>query len=745
MATNGDDPLSSDGLSAPRALSVPRTVGGFPAELAWRGGPSLETSESQSGAGLSAYGHGFRRRWLSAILLGVAVAGAAAPAVWFTYRPQYTATAMFKIAANQQTILFPTADRTTTTFDVYKNTQQQYVKSRFVLIAALRKPETANLKALQDDPDPVSWLARNLRVDFPGNAELMQISLKANDPQEAAALVNAVVDAYTKEIVEVELGERRRRLDDLERIRSEKETELRAKQSDLKGLVRQVGSGETAALTMQQQIALQTFAALRAELSTTKFKSMRMEWDLASKEAAAKASDKTEVTDVEIEARLQADPIALSLLRDNAELRRRRDGTKSVFAPGGGSEHLRKYEEPQKSNDSLLAARRSELREELKLRKKQIVQAEVQQLKAEIAAAKAQEKQLVEEAQKAEKEAKSVGSSSIDVEMIRTEIALIQGTMQTAADEREKLLIEVRSNPRISLYDKAAVPTAPDSDRQLQYTVLAGLAGFFLPFAGIIWLDVRSRRISSSAQVLSSTGLDVIGAVPLLPGSGAGRAILGSRRQQRFREQMHESVDGIAARLLHLAERDQTRIVLVSSAVSGEGKTTLATQLALSLARTGHRTLLLDFDLRQPSIDRVFDVPLEPGLVGALRKEADLREAIQESDVENLWVLPAGRGDRRLLASLANGAVGALFARLREEFDFVIVDASPILPVADSRFLCKQVDAVVLSVLRDVSSVPNILAACEVLAGFGVRPIGAVVTGSSGDLHFRSPGYVSSG
>jgi hypothetical protein len=65
--------------------------------------------------------------------------------------------------------------------------------------------------------------------------------------------------------------------------------------------------------------------------------------------------------------------------------------------------------------------------------------------------------------------------------------------------------------------------------------------------------------------------------------------------------------------------------------------------------------------------------------------------------------------------------------------------------VADARFLCKHVDGVVLSVLRDVSSVPNILAACEVLAGFGVRPIGAVVTGSPGDLHYHSPGYVSSG
>lgn len=743
MATNGDDSLPSDVPSDSRALSPARITGGLPVDMAWRSGPMMETAEAQPGTGVSAYWHGFRRRWLAAILLGIAVAGAAATAVWFTYRPQFTATAVFKIAASQQTILFPTTDRTATAFDVYKNTQQQYVKSRFVLIRALGKPEVLNLE-VQNERDPVSWLARNIKVDFPGNAELMQISLKADDKQEAAALVNAVVDAYTKEIVDVEQGDRRKRLDELEKIRSEKETELRAKQSDLKGLIKQVGSEERETLTMQQQIALQTFGVIRQELTNTKIKLMRMGLELASKQAAAARSENLEVTDAEIEARLHVDPIALSLLRDKVELQRRRDETTSVFSKGGGTEHLRKYEEPLKNIDQRLAARRNESREELKAQKKRSLQADIQQLQREIALATDQEKQLLAETAKADTERKSVGSSSYDVQLMRGEIDSIQAMMKAVSDEREKMLIESRSNPRISLFYKADVPDSPENNRQIQFTALAGMAGFFLPFAGIIWLDVRSRRISSPAQVLASTGLDVIGAVPQLPGGAAGR-VLSSRRHQRSRDQMNESVDGIAARLLHLAERDQTRVVLVSSAVSGEGKTTLATQLALSLARMAHRVLLLDFDLRQPSIDRVFDLPLEPGLVGALRKEADLREAIQESDVDNLWILPAGRGDRRLLASLANGAVPALFARLREEFDFVIVDGSPILPVADSRFLSKHVDGVVLSVLRDVSSVPNILATCEVLAGFGVRPIGAVVTGSSSDMHYQSARYVSSG
>lgn len=349
-------------------------------------GPKTEHPESSPAAGPTPTAR--RRRWWLAIGCGLICGGAAVSILWFTYRPQYTATAVFKIAARPDTLLFPTADREPNAFEVYKHTHQQYVKSRFVLIAALRKPEAADLKELRDELDAVDWLTRNLRVDFPANGELMHISLSAGDPQEAAVLVNGVVDAYQKEVVDLELGERRKRLDELDKIRSEKESELRAKQSELKGLVKQLGSGERDALTLQQQIATQTLAALRTEMIATKLKLMRMKSDLASKKAAAERV--------------------------------------------GDSE------------------------------KKKILQADLQQLERDIAIAAEQEKQLMAEAQKADAEAKSVGSSSYDVEMIRMEIGSIHATMKTASEEREKLLIEMRANPRISLLHKADVPGSPD-------------------------------------------------------------------------------------------------------------------------------------------------------------------------------------------------------------------------------------------------------------------------------------------
>lgn len=725
-----DDPRPQPALVESRAR---------PAEVPdlWR--PSFGPDMAMPGptGGLAAYWHSFRRRWLAAILLGLVVAGAAAPAVWFSYRPQYTATAAFHVASSLAPILPGGADRMATAFEVYKGTQQQYVKSRFVLVAALRKPEAASATVLQEEPDPVDWLQENLKVSFPGNAEIMHISLTTPDARESAALVNAVVDAYKAEIVDVELNQRRQRLSDLERIYTEKENELRAKRSDLKRLAEQLGAGEKENLSLKQQIALQQFAAFRSELINTQFKVMRLRWELKAKEAEAQRPASVEVNDLELEQFLRTDPVALQLLQRDSELRQRRQEAQSVLTWRGSAEHLERSRGAEESTQRALAARRVQLREELKRRKRAALQASIEQLKAEIAAGAEQEKQLLQDVEQAKKLAESFGGSSIDVEMMRSEIALLEGILKSVADEREKLTIEIRNRPRITLIHKADPPAAPDRDKKPQLAILAGLGGFFFPFFGIIWLDARSRRINSSGEVYLHTGLDVIGAVPMVPARTLG-SLVGGGRMQRYRQEFNESIDSIAARLLHLAERDHTRVVLVSSAVAGEGKTTLATQLALSLARTGHPTVLVDFDIRQPALDQVFAVPLEPGVAEILRDGVDLHEAVQNTDLDNLAVLPAGRGDRRLLVSLANGAVRGLFDQLRQEFEFVVVDASPILPVPDTRFLAKHVDGVVLSVLRDVSSVPNILSACEVLAGFGVRPLGAVVTGPVGGPFYRS-------
>lgn len=116
---------------------------------------------------------------------------------------------------------------------------------------------------------------------------------------------------------------------------------------------------------------------------------------------------------------------------------------------------------------------------------------------------------------------------------------------------------------------------------------------------------------------------------------------------------------------------------------------------------------------------------------------------MHEVATKNLAVVTAGRWDRNALAALSNGSVAGVFKKLRESYDFVVVDASPVLPVADARFVSQHVDTVVLSVFRDVSKAPKIQAACEILAAFGVHAVEAVVTGPNDNLYGEDMRYES--
>jgi capsular exopolysaccharide synthesis family protein len=272
---------------------------------------------------------------------------------------------------------------------------------------------------------------------------------------------------------------------------------------------------------------------------------------------------------------------------------------------------------------------------------------------------------------------------------------------------------------------------------------VAMMGGLFCPAALLILWDLRTRRINSANDLSEGLQLQVIGSVPLIPAKVIRRLGSPSPRHRAWHLRLTESVDGIAARLLHKADVEQCRVIMVSSATSGEGKTTLATQLALSLARTGRQVVLVDFDLRRPSFDEVFGVPLSPGVSEALRKESDIAESVHPNVGDNLAVVTAGRWNRQALAALSNGGVAAMFKQLRESFEFVVVDTSPILPIADARFVSKFVDTVVLSVFRDVSEASKIQAACDILSAFGVRSVEAVITGSSDSLYGKHTGYES--
>jgi capsular exopolysaccharide synthesis family protein len=248
----------------------------------------------------------------------------------------------------------------------------------------------------------------------------------------------------------------------------------------------------------------------------------------------------------------------------------------------------------------------------------------------------------------------------------------------------------------------------------------------------VSWREQRLRRITSGSDIAAGLYLPVLGNVPLKhTRDGLSPELLeeGGR--------LSEAVDALRTVLLHDGST-KTRLLLVTSAIAGEGKTSLAALLASSLARAWRKTLLVDADLRKPDAHKLFETQLEPGLSELLRGEAEIGDVIQTTELSRLWMISAGHCDAHATQALAQEGVGQLFASLKQQFDFVILDAGPILPVADALLLSMHVDSVLLAVRSGVSRLPVVQAAKQRLHAVNTSLRGAVLMGPDSDFHGKA-------
>jgi len=729
-----DDSNQSLAVSSPTAME--------PHDNGWnRGGLAAAAASEDPLAKVAPYLHGLRRHSALAFGLGLLMVAIVAPLVWLSQTDEYTAKAYLRVSSTEKRIAFATQGEIRTDFDLYRSTQQELLTSPFVLMAALRDPALTNLSVIKEEENPLAMLAREVRVGFPGDSEIMEVRFTADNPEEATAVVNAVVQAYRDEVVDVERVQKRERLSELDRVFAAKETQVRAKRTDLKELATRLGTGQEDALNLKQENALEVYAAFRREQMRVQFEMLRARGELQAQQALLKNFDAQKVSGLELAMYADQDPIVQQLAQQLAWIQADYMYSQSQVRPGAATPYLERYGRDYALAQQQYEAQQQRLRDELVMHTQMSIEDQIEELNTQIAVLEAQNAAIQQDVEDARAEAEKYGVQSIDVEMARAEIEQLERVLAELATERERLRVEVNSEARVTLIQSADEPRSPDSSMRIPLTVLASLAAFGLPLVGIALWDVRGKRINSSRDVSDNLGLPVIGSVPKIPPRIIKRLAKPTQRHQRWRMQLTESVDGIVAQLLRKAALEDTRSVLVTSPVRGEGKTTMATQIALSLVRNGHRVLLMDCDMRRPALNDVFGLPAEPGVSECLRGDARVEDAVRETATDGLHVLPAGRWDRQVMAALAKGASAGLLNELRAEYDFVVIDSCPVLPVADTRYISQHVDMVLLSVLRDTSDLPSVQSSFEILTAFGVENIETAVTGGNGDLYSKSLQY----
>jgi capsular exopolysaccharide synthesis family protein len=302
--------------------------------------------------------------------------------------------------------------------------------------------------------------------------------------------------------------------------------------------------------------------------------------------------------------------------------------------------------------------------------------------------------------------------------------------------EEQALSIEMDAPTNVKVLEEPFVSQGKSKMRRSLVTGVAGLGALALVLFALGWWEHRARRVAGLEEVVQGLGIELIGTLPPVARRGRGCAL--GTEGEGF---LVESADSARTMLLSAARAHAFRIVMVTSATTGEGKTSVVCQLGLSLARAGFKTLVLDGDMRRPCLHTRLNLPNGAGFSEVLCQSAEPATVIAPTSVPGLALLPAGRLDGRALQVLAQGVAAPVFQRLLEEYDFLIVDSPPVLPVADALLIGQYVDAVVFSILRKVSRVPSVFTAYRRLAKLGVRVLGAVVNGVAEDDYGCSYSY----
>lgn len=304
---------------------------------------------------------------------------------------------------------------------------------------------------------------------------------------------------------------------------------------------------------------------------------------------------------------------------------------------------------------------------------------------------------------------------------------LANAAVESAAIEAKKLETGGKTNApaQVNLvnYQTALTPRAPVSPDRKKFLGIGAAIGLLLAL-GLGWLrDRNDSRIHTVDDVARATDASVLG---VLPGAkDLGRAKSGTMLDPKdFRSR--EALRKLRTNLRFVDVDNPPSSIVVTSSVPAEGKSTVASNLARVIARSGQRTLLIDADMRRPVIGKAFQLDTEVGLSQLLIGSVTADQAIQRVDGTRLWVLPAGQIPPNPSELLGSRRMHDLIAELSTQF-FVIVDAPPVLAVTDAQLLSRHTDGAIIVSVPGSTRAEGLRKAVESIRGVGSAVFGVVL------------------
>ncbi|MBN9050304.1 MAG: AAA family ATPase [Rhizobiales bacterium] len=610
--------------------------------------------------------------------------------------------------------------------------------SLLALLPATRRPvgDTQDVKT----KSAVAILQNKLKVVRQKNTFLVDINVGLHDPYRAAEISNAIANAYFEELIRSKSDANKSAAGWL----NEQMSELKSRVEASDRAVEQYRGEHNLTLAKGETINSQQVSDLNSKLVQARADAAeaRAKYDQVAEIARNKA-DPGSLTEA-----LSSDTIA-RLRGQYAQLRVNESDLSSRY----GAHH------PQ------VAAVRAQLRDTQKLITDEVARI-LQSRRHGYEVAAAREQSLSNSLKSLQEVSSTSGQAEVRLRELQREADADRSLYEAfLGNYKEATARESFQLPEARIVSLATAPIQPSFPKPLLFL------GIFIPlgvaFGSLIaiGIDRFDRRVKTLDQVEAISGMVGIATLPLIGlrelshMAKRGKSALSEYQAQapqilplalqpplmRYIAEEPNSVFAEAIRAVRLsvqraAHARRMQVIMLTSAIDGEGKTTLAANLALSYAMMGVRTLLIEGDMRNPEVSRSLCPHAEVGLFDVARGEASLQQAVLMEKTTGLSVLPSPLSeDSAVMTEFAySEAMNIIVSELRRHFDMIIVDSPPLVPLVESRALSEHADGIVLAVGWDRTPEDLVVRAVDLLSPVRDRILGAVLT--SADLR-RLRGY----
>lgn len=560
-----------------------------------------------------------------------------------------------------------------------------------------------------------------LTVKQERDTRVAKITVRNNSPDRAALLANSIASAYMDWVMEERLGSTVRavewlsgQLDDVSKRLGQSEHELYS--------FRRKNNVLSVSLADQRNSVSQTIQSLSSALTETTTRRIQVDAKLRQLELAM-------VDDpMQVHASLVAESAAVAGLRARYhEAIAERDSLAATY--GRNHPEMRRI---QARIDTMVAEAQAEIR------------GLVEALRADLREVEDVERGLRKAKQDTQNQGLDLNLQEIDYNRIERERAnneklhslLLQRTTEA------NLTRMLRVSP-VRLVDRAPVPTDPVRPRPLLNLALGGIFGLIAGVALAV-LRMRMDRSVTVPEDVAALGVTILGIVPTInadKGSAAARKI-SKRRVRREaptgtskdlvvhthpRSVVAECCRTIRTNLAFMSPDKPLRAVVVTSPGPAEGKSTVVVSLAITMANSGRRVLLVDTDMRRPRLHKAFGIVARTGITSILAGEASIDESVQTTLVEGLSVLPCGPIPPNPSELLHTAKFAALLQDLKERYDLLVFDSPPVSIVIDAAIIGPQLDGAILVAESGRTSRDALAHALKQMRDVGSQVLGCVL------------------